>query len=179
MAVQTTEPTMTGTSITIEDSAVVDALGRLYAAAGDLSPALKNIGEYETRVTKQRFIDEKDPDGIAWKDLNPLYAKTKKGPGKLRGETRSLSQIVYQAANDNVEIGSNEVHARIHNEGGTIVPKNAAALVFSMGGQTFKVKSVTIPRRQFLGFSQADIEEIRAIIEDHFEMAMAGDGPSK
>lgn len=172
---------MASTAITIEDNAVVDALDRLYAAAGNLAPALKNIGEYETRVTRQRFIDEKDSDGIAWKDLNPLYAQTKKGPGKLRGPSfpAGLSNILYQVASDNVEIGSNEVYARIHNEGGTIVPKSAAALVFSMGGQTFKVKSVTIPRRQFLGFSQADIEEIRDIIEDHFELAMAGDGPSK
>lgn len=167
---------MTGTGITVEDTETVDALKRLYAAAGNLSPVFKNIGEYETKVTKRRFIDEKDPDGVQWKDLNTLYAKTKKGPGILRGESRSLSQIVYQVANDNVQIGSNEIHARIHNEGGTIVPKNAAALVFSMGGQTFKVKSVTIPRRQFLGFSDQDIIEIRAIIEDHFVMAMMDNG---
>lgn len=165
---------MTATSITLHDAPVMDGLERIYAAAGDLLPALKNIGEYEVSATKQRFIDEKDPDGFPWRDLNTLYQKTKKGPGKLRGESRNLSQIVYQATNDNVQVGSNEVYARIHNEGGVIKPRNAAALVFSMGGQTFKVKSVTIPRRQFLGFSEADIAEIRAIIEDHFEFAIEG-----
>ncbi|WP_418459761.1 phage virion morphogenesis protein [Brucella intermedia] len=165
---------MAGAVIRIDDEDVDGALQRLYDAAGNLGPALKNIGEYESRVTRRRFIDEKDPEGNPWKDLNPLYAKTKKGPGKLRGETRSLSQIVYQVASDSVEIGSNEVYARIHNEGGTIVPKNAAALVFSMGGQTFKVRSVTIPRRQFLGISSADLEEIQAIVQDHFEEAVEG-----
>ncbi|WP_043062106.1 phage virion morphogenesis protein [Brucella anthropi] len=165
---------MAGTGIRVDDDDVDGALQRLYEAAGNLEPALKNIGEYESRVTRRRFIDEKDPEGNPWKDLNPLYAKTKKGPGKLRGETRSLSQIVYQVASDSVEIGSNEVYARIHNEGGTIVPKNAAALVFSMGGQTFKVKSVTIPRRQFLGISTADLDEIQAIVQDHFEEAVEG-----
>jgi len=164
---------MAGTSITVDNADVLSALERLYDAGANLSSVYRNIGEYETNVTKRRFITETDPDGVAWKDLNPLYAKTKKGPGKLRGETRSLSQIVYQAADDNVEIGSNVEYARIHNEGGIIRPKNAAALVFSMGGQTFVVKSVEMPRRQFLGFSEEDLVEIEAIIQDHFEDAVS------
>ncbi len=163
---------MSGTGIIVDDDSVTGALQRLYDAAGDLAPALKNIGEYETRVTKRRFIDEKDPEGNPWKDLNTLYAKTKKGPGKLRGETRSLSEIVYQVASDSVEIGTNVIYARVHNEGATIRPKNAAALVFSMGGQTFMVQSVKIPKRQFLGISEADKVEIEAIVRDHFEDAV-------
>ncbi|MCZ7858524.1 phage virion morphogenesis protein [Agrobacterium salinitolerans] len=165
---------MAGKSITVDDADTLAALQRLYAAAGDLLPVFKNIGEYETQVTKQRFISETDPDGVAWQDLNTLYATTKKGPGKLRGETRRLSQIIYQAANDNVEIGSDVIYARIHNEGGVIRPKNASALVFSMGGQTFKVKSVTMPQRRFLGFSDADQVEIQSIIQDHFQDAING-----
>jgi len=168
---------MTGTSIIVDDDSVTGALQRLYDAAGNLAPALKNIGEYETRVTKRRFIDEKDPEGTPWQDLHPLYAKTKKGPGKLRGETRSLSEIVYQVASDSVEIGSNVIYARVHNEGAVIKPKNAAALVFSMGGQTFMVQSVKIPKRQFLGISEADKEEIEAIVRDHFEDAVGTGQP--
>lgn len=165
---------MAGKSITVDDADTLAALQRLYEAAGNLLPVFKNIGEYETQVTKNRFITETDPDGVPWQDLNELYATTKKGPGKLRGETRRLSQIIYQAANDNVEIGSGVIYARIHNEGGVIRPKNASALVFSMGGQTFKLKSVTIPRRRFLGFSDADQVEIQAIIQDHFQDAIDG-----
>ena len=167
---------MAGKTITIADQDVNDALARLYAAAGDLAPALKNIGEYEAKTTRARFLSETDPEGKAWKTLNTLYAKTKKGPGILRGQTRALSQIVWQVAGDSLEVGSNEVYARIHNEGGTIVPKNAAALVFSMGGQTFKVKSVTIPQRQFLGWSDGDIQEALAIVQDHFVMAAEQNG---
>lgn len=163
---------MTSASIIIDDDQVTDALQKLYDAAGNLAPALKNIGEYETRVTKRRFMDEKDPDGSPWVGLNPLYAKTKKGPGKLRGESRSLSAIAYQVAADSVEIGSDVIYARIHNEGGTIRPKTAGALVFSMGGQTFNVQSVKIPKRQYLGISAADREEILAIVTDHFSQAI-------
>lgn len=167
---------MAGKSITIDDRDVLDLLADLYAAAGDVTPALKNIGEYEAKVTRARFVSQTDPEGNAWQALNELYAKTKKGPGILRGATRALSQIVWQLADDGVEIGSNEVYARAHNEGATIVPKNAAALVFSMGGQTFHVKSVTIPRRQFLGWDASSIEEALAIVQDHFVMAAEGKG---
>lgn len=168
---------MAGTSITIDDQDVNDALSRLYDAAGDLKPALKNIGEFEAKVTRARFLSATDPDGKGWQALNTLYAKTKKGPGILRGATRALSQIVWQIAEDSLEVGSNEVYARIHNEGGTIVPKNAAALVFSMGGQTFKRKSVDIPQRRFLGWSPSSIEAALAIVQDHFVMAAQGKEP--
>lgn len=159
---------MAGSTITLDDQDVTAALARILAAAGDVTPALKNIGEYEAAATRQRFIEAKDPDGKPWARLNPLYAQTKKGPGILRGQTRSLSQIVWQLAGGGVTIGSNEVYARIHNDGGTIVPKSASALVFSMGGQTFKVQKVTIPKRQFLGFSEVDNRRILEIVEDHF-----------
>lgn len=159
---------MAGATLTLDSAAVDSALARLLAAAGDLTPALKNIGEYEAGATRRRFIEATDPEGQPWAALNPLYAQTKKGPGILRGQTRSLSQIIWQLADGGVVIGSNEVYARIHNEGGTIRPKDAAALVFSMGGQTFRVKSVTIPKRKFLGFNAADQARILEIVEDHF-----------
>jgi phage virion morphogenesis protein len=163
---------MAGASITLESAQVDNALAKLLAAADDITPALKNIGEYEAKVTRGRFISKQDPNGNPWKALNPLYALTKKGPGILVGETRSLSQIVWQLAGDGVEIGSNEIYSRIHNEGGTIRPKTAAALVFSMGGHTFLVQKVTIPKRQFLGFSTVDEQEILGIVSDHFAEAI-------
>ncbi len=170
---------MTAATITIDDKEIIDALQRLLEAAGDLTPVYKNIGEYEAGVTKERFRTSRDPEGNAWQALNPLYATTKKGPSILVGRTRDLSSIIWQLASSGVEIGSNAIYARAHNEGATIVPKNAAALMFSMGGQTFMVKSVTIPRRQFLGFSSDDQVRIQEIIEDHFLDAIENNTPSK
>ncbi|MEA3533717.1 phage virion morphogenesis protein [Rhizobium sp. CC-YZS058] len=170
---------MAAATLTFNDTSVEQLLARLLEAAGDVKPALKNIGEYEAKVTRRRFVDQVDPDGHRWKPLNPLYAKTKKGPGILRGETRDLSSIVWQLAKDSVSIGSNVVYARIHNEGGVITPKTASALVFSMGGQTFRVKSVTIPRRQFLGFNDASIAAILDIVQDHFVEAVGSEEAAK
>lgn len=170
---------MAGASIILDDTHVVGVLDRILAAAGDITPALKNIGEYEAKVTRRRFIEARDPEGKPWKPLNPLYAKSKRGPGILRGETLALSQIVWQLADGGVEIGSNEIQARIHNEGGKILPRNAAALVFQMGGKTFKVKSVTMPKRQFLGFNEADIAAVLDIVADHFiEAAQSNETPT-
>jgi phage virion morphogenesis protein len=159
---------MTAATLTIDDREIIDALDRLLAAAGTLTPVYKNIGEYEAEATKERFRTQQDPEGNAWQKLNELYALTKKGASILVGRTRDLSSIIWQLASNGVEIGSNAIYARAHNEGATIVPKNAAALMFSMGGRTFMVKKVTIPRRQFLGFSSEDQVRIQEIIEDHF-----------
>ncbi|MCF1485077.1 phage virion morphogenesis protein [Agrobacterium vitis] len=170
---------MVATTITIDAKEVEDALSRFLAAAADLSPVFKNIGEYEAQATKQRFRDQKDPDGNAWQALNPLYKETKKGPRILTGQTGDLSRIIWQlASSTSVDIGSDMIYARIHNEGGTIVPKNAAALIFSMGGKTFAVKSVKIPKRQFLGINDEDRVRIEEIIEDHFLDAIEQAGSS-
>jgi len=45
------------------------ALQELQARSGNLSPALKSIGESLTESTKQRFVSTKGPDGKSW----PLY----------------------------------------------------------------------------------------------------------
>jgi phage gpG-like protein len=41
-----------------------------------------------------------------------------------------------------------------------------------MGGHTFLVQKVTIPKRQFLGFSTVDEQEILGIVSDHFAEAI-------
>lgn len=180
---------MVAAAVTIYTDVIDEALRQVLSAADDLAPVFKNIGEYQVGSTKQRFKDEKDPDGERWKDLNPLYKQTKKGPRILTGRTRSLSQIVYQMADSqSVAIGSNLIYARIHQEGGEIRAKNGGALVFSMGRapggrnsgeQVFRLKKVTIPRRSFLGINVADLERIEEIVRDHFEEALSRAGVSQ
>ncbi len=168
---------MTGVVITVDDREVNDALAQIVAAGGNPTPALKNIGEHLATSTKKRIAAERSPDGSAFAPLNTEYAKIKKGPGILRGETRRLSEIVWQLAGEGVEVGSNAEYAAINHFGGTIRPKNAAALVFSLGGRMIAVKSVTIPGRPFLGVSADDRDEIMAILEDFFGDAAGAGGP--
>lgn len=168
---------MSGAGITIDVGVIpiTDVLSRLLAAAGDLRPALKNIGEYETASTIERIGREESPDGSVFAPLNPLYAEGKKGPGILRGESGDLASIVYQlAGDDSVEIGNNAVHGAIHQFGGVIKAKNVPALIFSMGGQSFAVESVTIPARPYLGVSAEDETEILGILSDFLDDAAGG-----
>ncbi len=167
---------MAGAKLIYDDSAMLDALARVVKAAESPVRALKNIGEYGAKSSRARFRSQTAPDGKPWQALNALYKKTKKGPSILTGESRDLSQIIWQLAADanGVEWGSNVPYARIHNQGGEIRPKTASALVFSMGGRTFHVQKVTIPQRQFVGINAADEEAIGEIISDF--LADARDG---
>ena len=162
---------MTGAVLEFDIRKADDALTRLLEAASDLKPALRNIGVYLAQSTKDRIAREESPDGKPFAPLNPLYKETKKGPGILRGESRDLSAIVWQlAGDDTVEVGNNIIYGAIHQFGGVIKAKNAPALIFSMGGQTFARKSVTIPARPYLGLSQEDEAEVLAIVADHLGM---------
>lgn len=180
---------MVAAAVTIYTDVIDEALRQVLSAAEDLAPVFKNIGEYQQQSIAQRFKDEKGPDGERWKDLNPLYKQTKKGPRILTGSTRRLSEIIWQMADGmSVEVGSGVPYARIHQEGGEIRAKNGGALVFSMGRapggknsgeQVFRLKKVTIPRRAFLGINAADQARIEEIVRDHFEEALARAGVSQ
>ena len=105
---------MTGAVLTLDIRNTDDALARLLEAASDLKPALKNIGVELERSTKERIAREESPDGSHFAPLNPLYAKTKKGPGILRGESGDLANIVWQlAGDDTVEVGTNAIYGAI------------------------------------------------------------------
>ena len=168
---------MTGSAITLDDKNANEVLAAILAAAGDTRGALKNIGEYEAPATEDRIRQEVSPDGTPFKPLNPLYASDKAGRGNgqgiLRGKTNDLSTIIYQLASDTeLQVGTNAIYGAAQHFGATIVPVHAAALVFMMGGQLFHRKSVTLPARPFLGWSDADIAEINEILLDFYFAAV-------
>ncbi len=165
---------MTGVTLKVDDQDVLAALGALAEAAEDLAPVLKAIGEDWQASTKRRIEVEEDPNGTRWAALNPLYARDKKGPGILRESGQLFGSIVYEVAGNELEVGTNRPHARVHQFGAKIVPKTAAALVFQMGGETFRRQSVTVPARPFLGISVADREAALDAIADYLDLATGG-----
>ena len=168
---------MTGVLIEVDDAVVIDALGRLAAAGADPRAFLVNVGEILVASTQERFRTETDPEGQPWAPLNPLYAAGKPAGKKILEASGQLARsIVYQIAEDELVVGTNRPHARVHQFGATIVPKSAAALVFSMGGETVRVKSVTVPARPFLGISSEDRERIVEFADDFFAVLVGGTG---
>lgn len=141
---------MTGaaTRITIDDAEVRNAFAALLANAGDLTPAMDEIGAAMVASTLHRFETETGPDGRRWKpSLRALLegGQTLTDRGHLRGS------LTHVAGPGSVEWGSNLVYAAIH----------------QLGGQAGRGHAVELPARPFLGVDADDQAEILAILGDH------------
>lgn len=135
------------------------ALGGLLARFGDLTPLMERFGIVLETSTIERFDNERAPDGTPW--LPSLRAKAT--GGKTLTDTARLKQSVrFIASPDQVEIGTNVIYARVHQEGATIRAKGDGRLKFRLaGGLGFRSpRQVVIPARPFLGVSADDQEEL-------------------
>lgn len=143
-------------------------LKRDLAALGDIDPVglNKKIGEALVSSTKQRFEDEKAPDGTSW----PKSIRAASSGGQTLSDKGHLkNSINAHATATSVEVGTNIKYAHVHQDGMEIKAKNAKCLRFQAGGRWVKKKKVTIPARPFLGISDDDMEEIDGTIIDHIE----------
>lgn len=152
---------MSGVAFEVTHAGLTEALltveGIENAPKGELA---EGIGRLVQEQTRHRITSEKtSPDGEAWKP-------NRKGSSILYESGALARSIDYEASEDGVEVGSGLVYARIHQEGGVIVAKDARALVFSIGNHLVQVKSVTMPRRQYLGLSPDNRTEIVEAAED-------------
>ncbi|ODN71183.1 phage virion morphogenesis protein [Methylobrevis pamukkalensis] len=165
---------MTGVTLKVDDAAVIAGLARVADAGLDPNDVLQNIGEYLRDAVQDRFDAEAGPGGVKWAPLNPLYAATKKGRGILRESGDLHENIVWQIIGGALHVGTNRLHARVHQFGATIKPKSAAALVFQLGTRVIHAASVTVPARPFLGIDDEDRREILDIVADHLAMVFEG-----
>ncbi|MCF6267625.1 MAG: phage virion morphogenesis protein [Desulfuromusa sp.] len=169
-------------NVRIEDDQLQRALNRVLKATGDLTPAMKAIGEHLLRSTEDNFRHEREPDGTPWKPLKVLsyhlgYKLRKKkathtqsgsltaafsrylAGRKILTDSHELrNSIYYNAGRTSVAIGSGKVYAAIH----------------QFGGKAGRGKKVTIPARPFLGIGSGDRKEILATIADHLKIALNG-----
>lgn len=151
-----------------------EALGRLADAFEDATPIMRAIGVGLRENVHTRFEEERGPDGRAWAPVRRDYAAEKRGPGILREagiRGGLMGSITFEADRRSVEVGTNKVYARVHQLGGTIVPKTGSHLVFTIGGRTVFAKSVTIPARPYLGIGPEDEETIMDVIEGALDRA--------
>lgn len=138
---------------------------------GDLGPLMERISEILLGSTEARFITGKDPAGAAWK---PSWRAQRLG-GKTLVETSRLASSFERAFGPkSAEVGTNLVYAPIHQFGGVIRPKAAKALRFFIKGVGWRsAKQVTMPKRAFLGVSDADRGEITTAIDGFMEGVFA------
>lgn len=146
-------------SIEVDDHQILAALHRLQRLAGDLRPALAEMGEDLVESTKHRFETSTRPDGVHWSE-NSWVTVTNKGEGKppLTGETGVLMDTIdYSATADLLEVGSPMEYAAMQQFGGTT--------------DEFPHLWGDIPARPFLGLSDDDRSDLLAIMQRHIEDA--------
>lgn len=102
------------------------------------------LGETLKKIHTARFKAEQDPDGNNWKPLasSTLALKRKRGKSTkiLRQDGYLADKTAYNVTSDNVEFGSQEVYARLH----------------QFGGKAGRGKKVTVPARPWLGVGDKD-----------------------
>ncbi len=154
---------MAGVSLSVEfkDAALRAELAKM---PGRVRQALAPIGIALVKGTRRRFLAGVDPQGRAWAKLLPAYAAIKRGPGILRASGGLMASVSSQVGGDEVRVGTNKIYARIHQFGGTIVPKNARYLRFRLASGFVRASKVKIPARAFMGIDHEDEQEIGDVL---------------
>lgn len=174
---------MTGLSLDIDLNAA--DLGRLDRAGErleDTLPLMRAIGGYVRDATRQRFKDQRGPDGAPWKAS--IRAKLT-GGATLVKSTRLRDSIVDAASAKQVQVGTNVVYAPAHQFG--IDSEQAVQphtrLVKQAFGRPLRFgvyqsvgsfsRNPNIPKREFLGIDADDRIEISALVQDFVDQAVA------
>lgn len=137
-----------------DDTEVVKAFQRLQRAVGDISPALKEIGEDLVDSTTPRFSSGVGPDGEKWKD-NSAVTIERKGRNKPLIDEGTLMNSIHYAliGTDTLEVGSPIEYAAMQQFGGS-----KSEFPFLWGD---------IPERPFLGVSDDDEEKILKTVDEY------------
>jgi phage virion morphogenesis protein len=171
---------MSSVSVRLEGD-TEELLAKLKKMEGiDKAGIMNAIAEGLRTSTMERFENEESPDGTKWKpsirasgDLTgwDREKKTVIRGGKTLTLTGALKTSIHaQADATGATVGTDLIYAATHQFGDerTIRAKNSKYLRFQIGGKWVSVPSVRvkIPARPFLGISQEDEDEIRAILEE-------------
>ena len=146
--------------VTFDDGEAAGALNLLASRAGDMTPAMRDIGEHLLNNTRERFAEERAPDGTPWAPLSETTKKRKRRHAdKILTESGALRGhgLVYRAGRSEVEVGSPLVYAGTHQFG-------AARGAFGSTSRDDPIPWGDIPARPFLGLSGGDRAEIQEII---------------
>lgn len=168
-----------GLSLTLEGLVEVERrLARLADQLGDLTPLMDILGmEIEVDI-EANFEGEHSPAGIPW----PRSRRAKETGGKTLTDTRILrGSMAHNAGPRSVEVGTNVVYARRHDQGfsGTeqiashkrtmrqvFGVKLAEPIIATVKAHSRKVDT---PQRQFIGISADGLAGIRDHVADYLD----------
>lgn len=156
---------MAGASFKMDTSQFMRGVSRALVHFADRQRLAANIGEAMVASTKKRFRDEAGPDGTAW----PKSRRASEEGGQTLTDKATLkNSIGYEATPDMVAWGTNVEYAGVQHAGAEITPKKGQFLKFpGAGGKDVFVKKVTIPAHPFIGFTEEDRDESRAVTAEY------------
>lgn len=132
------------------------------------------LGEQLKKIHNNRFKQETSPDGEKWQPLSPLTRQAKGNDHILKDSHQLRNTLAYNYSDQGVEFGSALKYARLHQFGGTIVPKKAKRL--RLGKSGVYAKKVTIPARPWLGVSKQDeallLRKAHRVLESQIQRAL-------
>lgn len=181
-----------GITITVTDEAVLATLGRLMAAADDLSPVMSEIAGSLVTATKRHIERERGPEG-PWKPLSPRTANRRGAAGRRRGYDNMLrvsnhlySSITGASGPTEAQVGTNVPYAAAQQLGADIdMPERSQTVYQRYDAKTGDISGFTrrsranlardftvgahtvhIPARPFLYLDAEDVAEIERIATD-------------
>lgn len=146
--------------VDLDDAALQAGLSRAALSGANMRQPMSEIAEAWEGHVRERFAQERDPLGVPWAKRRDNVDPERKLL-HLHGDLQRA--VVREFGPDFAQVGVLKTagparYARIHNEGGTILPRVKKALFF--GGRT--VSKVIIPRRQYVGFG---LDERQSVID--------------
>lgn len=153
---------MTGISFQIDSSDITAALLKI-APIVDFDPLqlMSEIGSMGESQTRRRIAEEKTgPDGTPW------LPNTQGTSILMKSGQHLLGYMTFNASDDMAEWGSSWPYAHVHQDGMTIIPKQAGALAFKLGDKMVVAQKVTIPARPYLGLSEENRTDIEQLVTD-------------
>lgn len=177
-------------SITIKDQGIKRLLSDIQRRMGDLTPAMKIIGQIVRTSIVRNF--EKGGRPSKWAPLSPATLARRKGRAKIlmdRGMGGGLAGSIHDRADrDSVTVGTNKIYAAVHQFGakkgafGAVEANIKAHMrkITKIFGRPVKPRKVAvrahtkkmklpwgdIPARPFVMVQPEDWDEIRESLND-------------
>ena len=108
--------------ITVDDQVVRQRLAQLREAAGDLSPAMREIAGHLLDGVNEAFASERSPSGTVWTPLKPATVRQRVrkryGRGPILERSGDLAARILADWDDTTAVaGTNVVYAATHHFG--------------------------------------------------------------
>lgn len=142
-----------GVAFEIDDRDFKELIARVGEAINDMGEIMEGFADYMVLQTKDRFEREETPDGSGWEPLSPITLA-------LKSKKTNLNKILQQ--NGHLIL----VHPESDNTSSGIYSDRVYSAIHQYGGQAGPNRSVTIPKREYLGFNDDDIKEFQKTVKD-------------